>query len=83
MMCSQARAASSTSRRPLLPRNFPSNGFETIDASVKLEEESLPFYDPKLFYPVRIGEVFGNRYQVVAKLGYGTTSTTWLSHDLL
>jgi hypothetical protein len=51
--------------------------------SVKIEEETLPFYDPRLFYPVRIGEVFGNRYQVVAKLGYGTTSTTWLCHDLL
>ncbi|KAH9215961.1 kinase-like protein [Leptodontidium sp. 2 PMI_412] len=82
-MTSQDRAASSAPRRPLVPRKFPSSGFEIIDVSVKIEEEMLPFYNPRLFYPVRIGEVFGNRYQVVAKLGYGTTSTTWLCHDLL
>lgn len=82
-MTSSDRAASSSSRQPLMPRKFPSSGFETIEASVKIEEETLPFYNPRLFYPVRIGEVLGNRYQVVAKLGYGTTSTTWLCHDLL
>ena len=82
-MTSQDRAAFSAPRRPMVPRKFPSSGFEIIDVSVKVEEETLPFYNPSLFYPVRIGEVFGNRYQVVAKLGYGTTSTTWLSHDLL
>jgi len=43
-----------------------------IDVSVKIEEETLPFYDPRLFYPVRIGEVLGKRYQVISKLGYGT-----------
>jgi serine/threonine-protein kinase SRPK3 len=83
MMTSQNRASSSVPRRPLVPRRFPSSGFETIDVSIKVEEETLPFYDPKMFYPVRIGEVFRKRYQVVAKLGYGTTSTTWLCHDLL
>ncbi|KAI2602112.1 kinase-like protein [Hypoxylon sp. NC1633] len=83
MMTSQDRAASSAPRRPLVPRKFPSSGFEIIDGSINIEEETLPFYDPRLFYPVRIGEVFGKRYQVVAKLGYGTTSTTWLCHDLL
>ncbi|KAK0117741.1 hypothetical protein ONS95_012067 [Cadophora gregata] len=82
-MATQDRAASSAPRRPLEPRKFLSSGFEIIDVSVKIEEETLPFYNPRLFYPVRIGEVFGNRYQVVAKLGYGTTSTTWLCHDLL
>ena len=83
IMTSQDRAASSAPRRPLVPRKFPSSGFEIVDVSVKIEEETLPFYNPRLFYPVRIGEVFDNRYQVVAKLGYGTTSTTWLCHDLL
>ncbi|KAI0134009.1 CMGC protein kinase [Xylariales sp. AK1849] len=80
---SQCRASSSAPRRPLAPRISPSSGFETIDASIKIEEETLPFYDPKLWYPVRIGEVFGKQYQVVAKLGYGTTSTIGLCHDLL
>lgn len=35
-----------------------------------------------MFYPVRIGEVFRERYQVVAKLGWGAHSTIWLCHDL-
>jgi hypothetical protein len=82
LMASQSRACSAQ-RTALSPRSFPSTGFETIDASLKVEEETLPFYDPKIFYPVRIGEVFRNRYQAVAKLGYGTSSTTWLCHDLV
>jgi len=82
IMASKNRA-SSTQRLPLLPRRFPSSGFETIAASAKVEEETLPFDDPKMFYPVRVGDVFRSRYQVVAKLGYGTSSTTWLCHDLV
>ncbi|POS72687.1 CMGC/SRPK protein kinase [Diaporthe helianthi] len=35
-----------------------------------------------MFYPVRIGEGFHDRYQVVAKLGWGAHSTIWLCHDL-
>ncbi|KAH8909630.1 kinase-like protein [Coniochaeta sp. PMI_546] len=83
IITSQDRASSSASRLPLVPRRFPSSGFELIDVSVKVEEETLPFYDPRLFYPVHIGEVLDNRYQVISKLGYGTTSTSWLCHDLL
>ncbi|KAK3375702.1 kinase-like protein [Lasiosphaeria ovina] len=43
----------------------------------------MPFYDPATFYPAGIGQVIHDRYQVVAKLGYGTTATTWLCHDLV
>lgn len=35
-----------------------------------------------MFYPVTIGEVFEERYRVVAKLGWGAHSTIWLCHDL-
>jgi hypothetical protein len=28
-------------------------------------------YRPEHFYPVRLGEIFNNRFQTVAKLGYG------------
>ncbi|KAE8140333.1 kinase-like protein [Aspergillus pseudotamarii] len=63
------------------PRNFPTQGFDIIDRSETVEEQSLPNYDPKLFYPVRLGEVLNNRYQIVGKLGYGTSSTVWLGRD--
>jgi len=47
-----------------------------------IEEETTPCYDPKRFYPTRLGEVLNDRYQVATKLGYGTSSTLWLARDL-
>ncbi|RWA10851.1 hypothetical protein EKO27_g4271 [Xylaria grammica] len=64
------------------PRKFPSTGFEVIDPDKKVEEERLPFYEMEDFYPMHIGEVVGGHYQVVGKLGYGTSSTVWLARDL-
>lgn len=64
------------------PRVFPTSGFQVIDPSDKVEEEKLPFYQRDEYYPMRMGEVIGKHYQVVAKLGYGTTSTVWLGRDL-
>lgn len=48
----------------------------------KIEEERVPDYKAERFYPVRLGDVFEFRYQVVAKLGFGTASTVWLCRDL-
>ncbi|KAL2222339.1 kinase-like domain-containing protein [Thermoascus aurantiacus ATCC 26904] len=67
---------------PSAPRSFPSSGFELVDPSEEVEEETLPTYRAEKHYPVHIGEVFDNRYQVIAKLGYGVTSTVWLCRDL-
>lgn len=67
---------------PLPPRAFQSTGFEVIDPSQMVEEERLPFYNRDHYYPMRIGEVLKDRYQVVAKLGYGASSTVWLCRDL-
>jgi hypothetical protein len=67
----------------LPPREFPSTGFEVIDPSQSVEEERLPFYNCHAYYPMRIGAVIKDRYQVVAKLGYGTSSSVWLCHDLM
>jgi hypothetical protein len=66
----------------LPPREFPSTGFEVINPSESVEEEQLPFYNRDAYYPMRIGAVIKDRYQVIAKLGYGTSSTVWLCHDL-
>ncbi|TEA19602.1 Serine/threonine-protein kinase SRPK [Colletotrichum sidae] len=60
----------------------PSVDFKVIPANQTIEEETLTGYKPENYYPVRIGEVFESRYQVVAKLGYGTGSTVWLCQDL-
>ena len=71
-----------TSLDALPTRQFPTSGFEVLDPSVKLEEEVFSWYSAKKFYPAAVGEVFQDTYQVVAKLGYGTASATWLCRDL-
>jgi hypothetical protein len=53
-----------------------------LPAHEKIEEESVPGYKAESFYPVTLGEVFNSRYQVLAKLGFGTASTAWLCRDL-
>lgn len=64
------------------PRIFPTKGFGLLPTNTKFEEERLVGYQANNFYPVRLGEVFQARYQVVAKLGFGTASTVWLCRDL-
>ncbi|KAI2904577.1 hypothetical protein CBS76997_4180 [Aspergillus niger] len=73
---------STTSRITQNAQKFPTSGFDIIQPDEKVEEEELPDYEARRFYPVRLGEIFQNRYQVVAKLGFGSSSTTWLSRDL-
>ncbi|CAG8122773.1 unnamed protein product [Penicillium salamii] len=70
-------------RAPLARRVFPCSGWDIIYPSLKVEEESIPSYRPGNFYPARIGEVFNHRYQVVGKLGYGSSASVWLCRDLL
>lgn len=64
------------------PRQFPSSGYNLIDSSLKVEEENNVNYKPAQFYAAQIGEVFQSRYQLVRKLGYGSSSTVWLCRDL-
>jgi len=58
-------------------------GFKTISDESKIEEETVPNYKAEHFYPVRLGQIFASKYQVVAKLGFGTASTVWLCRELL
>ncbi len=71
-----------TNSMSVQPRTFPNDGFPILPEDVKFEEERLVGYKAENFYPVRLGQVFKSRYQVVAKLGFGTTSTVWLCRDL-
>lgn len=65
------------------PLRFPTTGFDLVPSSEKLEEERFDNFATGNYYPVFIGEVFRSRYQVVGKLGFGSTSTVWLARDLL
>ncbi|KAK2841617.1 hypothetical protein FQN49_006078 [Arthroderma sp. PD_2] len=71
----------SVSSKLTTPLTFPTSGFELVDASRKIEEETLPTYTPEKYYPARIGQIFKDRYQIVGKVGYGVFSTVWLARD--
>lgn len=64
------------------PRIFPKHGFNVIPSTKLIEEERLPHYHMKNYYPTTLGDIIHGHYQVVAKLGFGTTSTVWLARDL-
>ncbi|KAJ5948102.1 protein kinase [Penicillium verhagenii] len=68
-------------RPPSPPRTFSQAG-TILDTNDKVEEEKQLGYSPDQFYPVKIGDVFHLRYQVIGKLGYGGHSTVWLCRDL-
>jgi hypothetical protein len=75
-------ASSSSLGTPNAPRLSTSPGIGLIYPSENIEEETLPTYQAEKYYPVRIGQVLDNQYQILAKLGYGVTSTVWLCRDL-
>lgn len=56
----------------------PSN---RIDYSCLVEEETVSGYQPKNYYPVKLGKLFNNRYETIGKLGFGSASTVWLCRD--
>lgn len=64
------------------PLNFSNPNFVRIPEWHKIEEETLPDYIASQYYPTRIGEVIKERYQVIGKLGFGSTSTVWLARDI-
>ncbi|OJZ91030.1 hypothetical protein ASPFODRAFT_78077 [Aspergillus luchuensis CBS 106.47] len=60
------------------PRTFPTSEFQLLDPGIKIEEERLPTYFPEKYYPVRQGEIFNDRYQAIAKVGFGESTNVIL-----
>ncbi|KAK4220682.1 serine/threonine protein kinase [Podospora fimiseda] len=59
--------------------------YNTVDAANSGNdnvEEGRNAYHPGGFHPVYIDDVYGGKYQVMNKLGYGRYSTVWLVKDL-
>ena len=52
-----------------------------LSAEVPIEEEGNPGYNAKHFLPVNLGDIFHNKYKIVAKIGWGASSTVWLAQD--
>ena len=43
--------------------------------------ETLTYYQPGGYHPIKIGDPVNERYCVVHKLGYGSFSTIWIARD--
>lgn len=74
MFSSRLRSLPQLGRR-WKPLDFSNPNFVRIPEQQKIEEETLPDYTASQYYPTRIGEVIKERYQVIGKLGFGSTST--------
>ena len=73
---------------PLRLLQTPPSGYEKAAAAIAnlgeddvIEEETLPGYDAAEFYPAHTKEVLRDRYQLIAKVGTGGSSTVWLAED--
>lgn len=65
------------------PYSATASTFPVLDPRGKIEEEKMPAYSKGLFYPVKIGDIFFSKYQVLSKLGFGANSTVWFCRDLM
>ena len=61
---------STMAKAPILPLGIP------------IEEERVQDYDSRNFYPVELGEIFNDTYEVVWKVGFGGNSTVWLARNI-
>ena len=52
-----------------------------ITTNDAIEEQIFDRIHPRHYYPMRLGCCLNDRYQVIAKLGFGSTSTSWLARD--
>ncbi|OQD71476.1 hypothetical protein PENPOL_c001G09681 [Penicillium polonicum] len=75
-------ARTAIQRGPSPVVQFPTSGFKVIKPSQILEEERFEQLKKGNYYPVNIGDILASKYQVIGKLGFGTTSTVWLAREL-
>ncbi|KAF8903368.1 kinase-like domain-containing protein [Gymnopilus junonius] len=59
----------------------PVKSSQQLVHNIPIEEELLPDYQFQHFYPVKLGQVLDGAYEVVVKIGYGSSSTVWLAKD--
>ncbi|KAI5460903.1 CMGC protein kinase [Mariannaea sp. PMI_226] len=47
-----------------------------------VDEEKLPSYEAQHYYDARPGEVLADLYQLIVKIGWGSSSTVWLAQSI-
>ncbi|KAL9092102.1 MAG: hypothetical protein Q9165_004535 [Trypethelium subeluteriae] len=63
------------------PICFSNSNFKALPSDQKVEEEAHDAISQGRYFPVRIGDILEDKYQVVGKLGYGVGSTVWLANE--
>lgn len=56
-------------------------GDRIIPADQRVDEEGNSRYKWQHFYHPNPGEMLGGKYKLIAKMGWGQTSTVWLAED--
>ncbi|CAL8110504.1 unnamed protein product [Orchesella dallaii] len=74
---SESEASASTTKGSDMAESN-SNDTEEEDED---DEEDQADYQPGGYHPVKIGDVYNQRYEVIRKLGWGHFSTVWLCFD--
>lgn len=54
----------------------------SIPQSVLVDEEVVSGYDRSTFYPAYPGQILDGRFELKAKIGWGSSSTVWLAKDI-
>jgi len=54
---------------------------ESLPLDIPVDEENVPGYRPQYFYHANPGDVLNRRYELKAKIGWGSSSTVWLARD--
>ena len=55
---------------------------ESIPNDLLVDEETVPGYNWKAFYPALPGDLLDNRYELKTKVGWGSSSAVWLAEDI-
>lgn len=53
-----------------------------LPVEIPIEEETVPGYKAKHFFPVEPGYIFNQKYEALAKIGWGSCSSVWLVRDI-
>lgn len=76
-------SAQTPAQKPVLANPLESNLDNSYwNDSNMSEDEGIQDYKIGGYHPVHVGEIVGNRYIILQKLGWGHFSTVWLSKDI-
>ena len=67
-------------KRPdLRARRFSNVRRDLLPIDQKVEEEVYDDATKHRYFPIKIGDLIGGKYEVLGNLGYGRGSTVWLA----